>query len=113
MREVLDMLGLSSDSFLKHGNRRIVYGIPLAENFRELLIGIQDRPRYLLDQTEPAAQTEALSRYWMRRWLRNRIENEEVIKSVSRHTLSLPMEHGAMVPIERPVAIDRETYPDS
>ena len=42
MREVLDLLGLSSDAFLKHGNRRIVYGIPLAENFRELLIGIQD-----------------------------------------------------------------------
>ncbi len=113
MREVLDLLGLSSDSFLKHGNRRIVYGIPLAENFREVLIGIQERPRYLLDQKEPSAQTEALARYWAQRWLKNRIENEEVIESVSRHTLSFPMEHGAMVPIERPVAIDLETYPDS
>ncbi len=113
MREVLDQLGLSSDSFLKHGNRRIVYGIPLAENFRELLIGIQVRPRYLLDQKEPLAQTQALARYWARRWLQNRIENEEIIESVSRHALSFPMEHGAMAPIERPVAVDQETDPDS
>jgi hypothetical protein len=113
MREVLDLFGLSSAAFLKHGNRRIVYGIPLAENFRELLMGIQDRPRYLLDQKDPSAQTEALARYWSGRWLKNRIDNDDVIESVSRHTLSFPMEHGSMVPIERLAATDQATYLES
>jgi hypothetical protein len=113
MREVLDLFGLSSAAFLKHGNRRIVYGIPLAENFRELLMGIQDRPRYLLDQKDPSAQTGALARYWSGRWLKNRIDNDDVIESVSRHTLSFPMEHGSMVPIERLAATDQATYLES
>ena len=113
MREVLDLLGLSSDAFLKHGNRRIVYGIPLAENFRELLMGIQERPRYLIGQKDPSAQTAILAHYWVRRWLRNRIDNDDVIQALSRHTLSFPIEHGAIVPIERQVAIDQTTYIES
>lgn len=101
MREVLDLLGLSSTAFLKHGNRRIVYGIPLAENFREVLMGMHDRPRYIIEQKDPENQTANLVRYWASRWLRNRLNSEEVIESVSRHTLSFPMEHGAIVPIQR------------
>ena len=101
MREVLDLLGLPSTAFLKHGNRRIVYGIPLAENFREVLMGMQDRPRYIIEQKDSENQTGALVRYWASRWLRNRLNSEDVIESVARNTLSLPMEHGAIVPIQR------------
>lgn len=38
IREALDLLGLPSDAILRHGNRRIVYGVPLAQNFREVLL---------------------------------------------------------------------------
>jgi hypothetical protein len=31
IREVLELLELPSDLLLRHGNKRIVYGIPLAE----------------------------------------------------------------------------------
>jgi hypothetical protein len=106
MREVLDLLELPSTPLLRHGNRRIVYGVPLAENFRELLMGIQERPRYLIDSKYPVTQTKALTRYWTQRWLRNRITNDDVLRSVSRHTLSFPMEHGAIVTIVRPAAIE-------
>lgn len=101
MREVLDLLGLQSTAFLKHGNRRIVYGIPLAENFREVLMGMQDRPRYIIEQKDSKNQTGALVRYWASRWLRNRLNSQDVMESVARNTLSLPMEHGAIVPIQR------------
>lgn len=113
MREVLDLLDLPSTEFLKHGNRRIVYGVPLAENFRELLMSIQERPRYLVNQKEPAAQTEALARYWAQRWLRNRITNDDVLRAVSRHTLCFPIEHGALVPIQRTIAADNGSLPES
>lgn len=101
MREALDLLGLPSEALLKHGNRRIIYGVPLAENFREVLMGIQDRPRYIVKQEASESQTGALVQYWVSRWLRNRLNSEEVIESVARHTLSFPMDHGALVPIQR------------
>jgi hypothetical protein len=113
MREVLDLLELPSTPLLRHGNKRIVYGVPLAENFRELLMGMQERPRYLIDTKCPVNQTRALAHYWTRRWLRNRIANDDVLQSLSRHTLSFPMEHGAIVMIERRVSIDNSTLSES
>jgi hypothetical protein len=53
MREALTLVGLPSDMLLKHGNRRIVYGIPLAENFRRLLLGLETKPHYVVPQSDP------------------------------------------------------------
>src|SRR5438552_2479615 len=46
--EPLDELGLDADEFLRHGRPRIVYGVALAENMREYLLGREKRVRYLL-----------------------------------------------------------------
>ena len=40
LRDGLDELGLSSDELLNHGGPRLVYGVPLAHNFREYLLGL-------------------------------------------------------------------------
>jgi hypothetical protein len=38
--EALDAVNLSSELVLKHGNLRIIYAVPLARNFRNVLMGI-------------------------------------------------------------------------
>jgi hypothetical protein len=40
MREALNMVGLPSEILLRHGNQRIIYGVPLAKNFRHVLLGL-------------------------------------------------------------------------
>jgi hypothetical protein len=99
MREALTMVGLPSDILLKHGNKRIIYGVPLAKNFRALLLGLESRPVYYLPLSEAASKTEGLSAFWRNRWLSKRIENEDVLLQVRQHKLTYPVRHGAKVPI--------------
>ena len=48
VRAALEKLGLPSDTLLQHGSRRIVYGVPLASNFRDILVRRARRPNYIL-----------------------------------------------------------------
>jgi Druantia protein DruA len=98
IREALDEVGLLSDRILWHGNERVVYTVPLARNFREVLLGIDRRPQYLIPQTNAKAKTASLSEYWRIRWLASRIKTEGIIDKVAEHTLTRPIRHGARVP---------------
>jgi hypothetical protein len=65
IRASLKRLGLSED-LLRHGIRREAYGVPLASNWREFLIGTTDQPQ--LARPTLAEITEAsLSRWHLRR----------------------------------------------
>jgi hypothetical protein len=97
MREALTMVGLPSDILLRHGNKRIIYGVPLAKNFRALLLGLETRAVYYLPLTDAAAKTENLSAFWRRRWLSKRVDNEDVLFQVTHHKLTYPVQHGAKV----------------
>lgn len=99
IRESLDFVGLNSDGLLQHGNKRVTYGIQLATNFREVLLGIESKPNYLSPQRDSKLQTEKIAKYWIKRWLNQRIQSPEILKAVGRHKLSYPVEHGAVVPI--------------
>ena len=96
IREVLSLSGLPSDPVLNHKSRRIVYGIPLAENFREILTGRVSQPDYLLtgSDSDEVKCTRRIANYWIERWLLNRIENPRILKQVVQHTDSY---HGARV----------------
>lgn len=107
IREALEIVGLPSDALLRHGNRRIVFGIPLAKNFREVLLGLQKRPRYLIPLSH-ANGTALLSQYWLRRWLARRIAVPGILEHVTQHTLACPVRHGARVPLSPD---DHETLP--
>jgi hypothetical protein len=48
LRVGLDLVGLPSQKLLHHGSPRIVYGLPLATNYRDVLLGRQKRPQYIL-----------------------------------------------------------------
>jgi hypothetical protein len=97
IREGLGELGLSGDELLRHGNARMVYGIPLAENFREVLIGLTHKPRYLLAQRQARESTDKLAEFWRKRWLAGRIARPGFIEAVEKHTLAYPITHGARV----------------
>jgi hypothetical protein len=103
IRDGLAILGLPADELLKHGNKRIVYGVALARNFRDLLIGITETPHYTVPLTKERLRTDLLADYWRQRWLLKRILKPGVVEEVTRHTCVYPIQHGAQVqlPIER------------
>lgn len=100
IRESLDFVGLNSDGLLQHGNKRVTYGIELATNFREILLGRESKPNYLIPQKKLIEQTPQIADYWRRRWLLQRINRPEVLEEVSKHLSSYPPSHGAIVPLE-------------
>jgi hypothetical protein len=95
VRSALDAVGLPAQSLLTHGSARIIYVVPLATNFREVLLGREKRARYIIPQTSEA--TDALIEYWQQRWLLRRITNPEAINRVAADTLKYPLAHGARV----------------
>jgi hypothetical protein len=95
VRGALDAVGLPSDLLMQHSSPRIVYAIPLAENFREVLLGLADKPSYLLPQTSES--TRRLVEHWRERWLLKRIEVPGVLPDVAQHRLCYPITHGARV----------------
>jgi hypothetical protein len=95
VRSALDLLDLPSDLLLQHRSPRIIFAIPLATNFREILLGRAQRPAPIIPATERA--TAAIIDFWRERWLMQRIERAEVIEDVARHSLTYPVRHGARV----------------
>lgn len=67
VRDGLDTLGFPSDSLLVHGSPRIVYGIPLARNFRQYLLGIDEKPAYYLSVKDPKAVIRQIFHWWAER----------------------------------------------
>lgn len=101
LKDAMEYLKLESNPILNHRNKRVVYGIALCENFEDVLIGLDERPKYLIPQNKPKLGTEMISKFWIKRWLSNRSKNEKVLSSLHQHSLSYPITHGARVPIKR------------
>jgi hypothetical protein len=107
VRGALEAVGLPSEHLLKHGSKRIVYAVPLATNFRDILIGRARRPRYVVPQSDQG--TANLVAFWHERWLARRIERDEVLTAVAAHSTAYPVEHGARVKL--PPLTSEETGP--
>lgn len=63
VRTALDKLGMDGNSILRHGIERDVYAIPLARNWREILLGRQKNVRSCL---LPASE---IADFCLRRWI--------------------------------------------
>ena len=101
LKDAMEYLKLESNPILNHRNKRVVYGITLCENFGDVMIGLDERPKYLIPQNKPKAGTEMISKFWIKRWLNNRAKKGEILNSLEQHSLSYPITHGARVPIKR------------
>jgi hypothetical protein len=97
LREALNAVNLPSELLLKHGNRRIIYAVPLARNFRNVLMGIDQRASYIIPAGSGSAATSLLAEYWRQRWLDRRIDSDSVLAEVDKHRLSYPIVHGARI----------------
>src|SRR5205814_3422625 len=67
IRSGLEAIGFPADEVLRHGDRRLVYGIALASNFRDVLLGIAKRRVPIIPATDPSVGSARLVDYWMRR----------------------------------------------
>ena len=90
-------VGLPAEQLLMHGKKRVVYGIPLAENFREVLVGVDLRPKYHLSLARAEEHSAKVGAFWRKRWLAGRITRPGILDEVAKHTLSYPITHGARV----------------
>lgn len=97
IREGLDVLGLPSDQFLNHGSPRIVYGVSLARNARDYLLGRADRPSYFFRRSSGARGTLAIAKFWAARWAIRRVQRDDILERVGAETLVYPIRHGARV----------------
>jgi hypothetical protein len=111
LREGLAMIGFPTNDLIKHGNPRLVYGVALAENFREILLGIDSRPKYFLPLRSVEKSTKDLADHWRKRWLNARINRAEILDAVSKHTLAYPISHGARVQLPIDEKEEDERYP--
>jgi hypothetical protein len=97
-REALDLVGLPSDAILRHRSARLVYGVSLARNFRELLLGFASRPSYYFRSgIAPEAATAAIASFWQKRWLSGRVKSPSVLDAIAFHSLQYPVRHGGRV----------------
>jgi len=103
LRDGLSSVGLPADDLLMHGNPRVVYGIQIAKNFREVLLGMDAKPKYFLSVAKAKQFTANLAAFWRRRWLVRRIQRPGILEEVEKHTLSYPVTHGARVQLQSDV----------
>ena len=101
IRDALEIIAVPADEVLRHENARVVYGIALAKNFSDVLLGRSHKPVFVLPQSNPRRRSELIADYWRRRWLSKRIENEKILADIEEHELTYPVTHGARVPRSR------------
>jgi hypothetical protein len=97
VRQGLEILNLRPEILLRHHRRRVVYAISLVRNLGAHLLGIDERPDYLVPIKDGVDATQAIGQWWRTRWLYNRIESDDVLAEVRRHSLVRPIRHGARV----------------
>lgn len=76
IRTACDTMGLDAEVILRHSFQRGLYGVPLAENWREFLLGESEEPLY---RDMPI---DELVGFWRRRWLDNRLGNPEITAQI-------------------------------
>lgn len=67
---------------LKHESRRIVYGIDLAENSQDYLLGIDDDPEYYWSFKDPEQEQQSIYQHWIDRWASMRARKTEILENV-------------------------------
>ena len=83
IRRGLNNCGLETD-LLKHESRRIVYGIDLAENSQNYLLGIDDDPEYYWEFDDPEIEQESIYQHWIDRWASMRAQKQEVLENIRK-----------------------------
>lgn len=81
LRGGVEALGLPADVFLRHHSPRLLYGVPLAHNTDETLLGLAEEAEYVLSPGQGDGINE-IAAEWRRRWLTGRIQRTDVLERV-------------------------------
>lgn len=74
-----------SDKMAKHQMQRLIYGVWLAENGRDYLLGLTNQPQYIWDNAlAPTEGTERIAAYWRERWLAQRIKHDPSLEKLEQ-----------------------------
>ncbi|MFA5860318.1 MAG: Druantia anti-phage system protein DruA [Candidatus Thermoplasmatota archaeon] len=79
---------------LKYSSRRLVYGVTLAENTREYLLGMEPKPRYGWRGRSARDVERAIAAHWVSRWALPRSLREAVVSALAlpaRETISMSL----------------------
>lgn len=85
LREGFAALGLNRANLLDHGAPRIIYGVPLARNFKRHLLGVDAAPDYCIDPSSEQAEA-SIADFWIERWLASRLDHAPALQAVARST---------------------------
>jgi hypothetical protein len=78
IREGLEALGLESSHFLHHATPRLFCASEVEPYAREQLLGLRG------PETKNEPKLAAIAAAWRRRWLLNRIQNDDVLDRVGK-----------------------------
>jgi len=81
IRRGLKNCGLETD-LLKHESKRIVYGIDLAENAQDYLLGIDDDPEYYWPFEDPEQEQQSIYQHWIDRWASMRSQKPDILENI-------------------------------
>ena len=96
IRDGLELLGLDSNIFLDHGAPRLVYGVDLARNTADYVIGLAATLSPLIPaKTKDAGQE--MVRWWLSRWVMARVQRDDVLVRIAEQRLTHPIRHAARV----------------
>ena len=88
IRAALHGIGVDGNGILKHGIRREVYAVPLANNFRSVLLGRQESVE---TKTLPASE---ISSYCLNRWILPRAGRDDTYKGFSGRSVLSTLQNG-------------------
>ncbi len=82
IRELLESTNEDSKDFSKHAMSRIVYGVCLATNTFDYLMGRDASPKYYTDVENYQDGTTRIIDYWISRWLSSRLNYEPIYSRI-------------------------------
>lgn len=98
VREGINALGMKgADEVLVHGMSKTAYGVWLADNVRDYLMGRSKRPRFRFERDADKAGTERICAWWLRRWVLPRLDRNDLVERLRLHRLVRPVAHGARI----------------
>lgn len=82
IRQLLESNNEDSKDLSKHSMARIVYGMCLASNTKEYLLGKSEKPDYYMDVRKYKDGTNKIIDYWRDRWLASRLNYEPIYNRI-------------------------------
>lgn len=97
IREGVEALGFIAQQLITHGITKNLYGVKLASNLPEYLLGKDETPNYLFSFEDIERSSSNIADWWFERWAQKRLADETTLKKISSENFIHPIRHNAVV----------------